>query len=157
MISWCNWSIADKEETAAVLVPGASATGGWSESDLTESGAYVRSKIINWYENPPTDIDDKQNSVDISNFELHQNYPNPFNPKTTIAYTIKSIHESSLHTVDLSVYNILGQKVKTLVSEKKRLGSYQVDFDGSDFSSGIYLYRLEVGNYQDMKKMILVR
>ena len=157
MISCCNWSIADKEETAAVLVPGASATGGWSESDLTESGAYVRSKIINWYENPPTDIDDKQNSVDISNFELHQNYPNPFNPKTTIAYTIKSIHESSLHTVDLSVYNILGQKVKTLVSQKQRLGSYQVDFDGSDFSSGIYLYRLEVGNYQDMKKMILVR
>jgi flagellar hook assembly protein FlgD len=59
--------------------------------------------------------------------------------------------------VELSIYNLLGQKVVTLVSEKQRAGYHQVEWDASGFASGIYYYKVEAGEYQDVKKMILLR
>lgn len=156
MISWCNWSICDKEETAAALIPEASATGGWSEFDLTESGDYIRTKIIDLYENPLTDLNNEQNKKSILNFQLFHNYPNPFNPATIISYTVEAHHDLPL-PVNLTIYNLLGQKVKTLVSEKQRPGTYQVNFDGSNLPSGIYVYRLKVDTYQNSKKMTLIK
>ncbi|MCK4784446.1 MAG: right-handed parallel beta-helix repeat-containing protein, partial [Desulfobacteraceae bacterium] len=93
-------------------------------------------------------------------FELVQNYPNPFNPVTSIRFTIGS-HQSPTHTA-LKIYNILGQLVRTLVNEEKAEGSYTLYWDGRNqngeqVSSGIYFYRLETGEFTDVKKMLLLR
>jgi CubicO group peptidase (beta-lactamase class C family) len=85
-------------------------------------------------------------------FALFQNYPNPFNPSTMITYQIPMIND-----VELSIYNILGQKVLTLVNEKQQAGRYQVEWDASGFASGVYYYRIEAGEFLDVKKMILLR
>ena len=85
-------------------------------------------------------------------FELSQNYPNPFNPSTTINY---SIPKESM--VQLKIFNILGQQVKTLVSENEASGIYTVRFDASNLSSGIYFYSLRAGNYYQVKKMLLLK
>jgi len=85
-------------------------------------------------------------------FELLQNYPNPFNPVTAIGYQLSAISD-----VELSIYNLLGQNVVTLVSEKQKEGHHQVEWDASGFASGVYYYRIEAGEFQDVKKMILLR
>jgi len=85
-------------------------------------------------------------------FSLSQNYPNPFNPVTAIGYQL-----SALSQVELNIYNILGQKVATLVSKKQSAGRYQVEWDASDFASGIYYYRIVAGDFQDVKKMIMLK
>ena len=85
-------------------------------------------------------------------FALNQNYPNPFNPVTMINYQIPMIND-----VELSIYNILGQKVATLVNERKQAGYHQVEWDASGLASGIYYYRIEAGEFQDVKKMILIK
>jgi flagellar hook assembly protein FlgD len=88
---------------------------------------------------------------------LKQNYPNPFNPKTTILYTVGANGHSPLQQVDLSIYNILGQKVATLVNKKQPAGSYQVQWDATGFATGVYYYKIEAGEYLKVKKMILIR
>jgi hypothetical protein len=91
-------------------------------------------------------------STVVSNFKLSQNYPNPFNPTTTIQYEIPN---SGL--VTLKVYDILGREVKTLVNQHKNSGSYEVNFNAGNFSSGVYFYRLQAGNFIQTKKMILLK
>ena len=85
-------------------------------------------------------------------YALHQNYPNPFNPSTTISYQLPMISD-----VNLTIYNILGQKVITLVDKRQPAGSYEVKWDASQFSSGVYLYSLRAGDYRDMKKLVLLK
>jgi len=85
-------------------------------------------------------------------YVLHQNYPNPFNPVTTIMY---GIPENTY--VLLEVYNILGQRIKTLVDEEKDAGMHEVQFDGSRHSSGTYFYRIQAGDYTATKKFILLK
>ncbi len=85
-------------------------------------------------------------------YELSQNYPNPFNPVTTIQFQVPS-----LKFVKLVVYDLLGREVKTLVNEYKQAGSYIVSFDGSKLSSGIYFYRLESGDYVQVRRMVLIK
>jgi parallel beta-helix repeat protein len=85
-------------------------------------------------------------------YALGRNYPNPFNPGTTIKYQLPTISD-----VELSVYNLLGQKVVDLVLKKQEAGYHQVEWDASQFSSGIYYYRLTAGKFQDVKKMILLK
>jgi len=85
-------------------------------------------------------------------YDLSQNYPNPFNPTTTINFNIPT-----KEFVLLKVYNVLGKEVATLVNETKNEGSYNVDFDASALSSGTYFYRLEAGDYINVKKMILLK
>lgn len=88
-----------------------------------------------------------------TNFTLYQNYPNPFNPTTNIRF---SIPESN--TVELIVYNVLGQKVTTLVNEYLSAGTHQSDFNAMNLSGGVYIYTLRVGNhYVESKKMILLK
>ncbi len=87
-----------------------------------------------------------------TNPELYQNYPNPFNPTTTISYRL-----SSRSTVQLSVYNALGKKVAILVNAIQNPGEYQVHFNASHLSSGVYFYRLTVGKKSLTRKMILLR
>lgn len=88
----------------------------------------------------------------IYTFELYQNYPNPFNPITNIRF---SLPEKS--NVKLDVYNILGQRVMTILNEVKDAGLHSVNFDGSRLASGTYIYRLEAGKYLAIKKMVLMK
>ncbi|MEJ2053380.1 MAG: cellulase family glycosylhydrolase [Calditrichaceae bacterium] len=151
MISWCNWSICDKEETAAALLPGAGSTGNWSESDISESGRFVREEIIDWYENIYTGMAES-GYKNVQHFSLFQNYPNPFNPVTVISWQLAV----SSH-VDLSIYNLLGQKVCTLVSEKQEAGNHRVDWNAGGVASGVYIYQLRAGSYTEMRKMLLLK
>ena len=100
-------------------------------------------------------------------FSLSQNFPNPFNPTTTINYTIPEVisnpagRERNLF-VTLKVYNVLGKEVATLVNEEKQPGVYSVEFDsysdeGQNLSSGVYYYTISAGNYNQSKKMILLK
>ncbi len=85
-------------------------------------------------------------------YVLFQNYPNPFNPATRIKY---SIPESGF--VTLKVYDLLGREVAVLVNEEKTAGSHPVEFDGSSLPSGVYVYRIQIGDYSAVRKMVLVR
>ncbi len=87
-----------------------------------------------------------------SEFRLLQNYPNPFNPSTKIQYAI-----SSRQLVILKVYDMLGREVATLVNEEQKAGNYEVEFNGSNLASGIYIYRLKAGNFIATKKMLLIK
>jgi len=88
---------------------------------------------------------------------LFKNYPNPFNPVTAINYKL-----SEQNSVELSVYNLLGQKIKTLVSKQQSAGSYTIKWDGKNtagksVAGGVYLYRLHSGDFIQTRKMILLR
>ena len=85
-------------------------------------------------------------------FSLSQNYPNPFNPNTSISY---SIPENSF--VTLKIYDVLGHEVEVLINEQKEPGNYQIDFNASELSSGIYYYTLTAGNFTSTKKMSLIK
>jgi hypothetical protein len=89
-------------------------------------------------------------------FYLSQNYPNPFNPVTKIRYSLPSI--SQVYVVRLVVYDILGREVATLVNEIQKAGVYETEFNASSFPSGVYFYRLNVGDkFTDVKKMIVLK
>ena len=85
-------------------------------------------------------------------FALEQNYPNPFNPTTEIKYVI-----SKASFVNLNIYDLLGNKVETLVNRKQMSGEYSVVFNASALPSGVYIYQLEAGNFSDARKMILMK
>ncbi|MGB9696598.1 MAG: T9SS type A sorting domain-containing protein [Ignavibacteria bacterium] len=84
--------------------------------------------------------------------KLYQNYPNPFNPATRIKFAV-----SSLEQIYLSVYDILGHEVRVIVNERLTPGIYEVGWNAKEFPSGIYYYRLKVGNYTETKKMLLLK
>jgi hypothetical protein len=100
-----------------------------------------------------TSVGNRENVVSLPiEYSLNQNYPNPFNPRTAITYQLKA---SSY--VDLSIYNILGQKVATLVSEKQAAGTYNVEWNASGFPSGLYIYQIKAGDFQQDRKMVLLK
>lgn len=107
-------------------------------------------KSDQWEDGPVTGV--RETDAIVSKFELQQNYPNPFNPTTTIRF---SVPENGM--VSLKVYNVLGQLVANLINQELKSGSYEVDFNGFNLSSGIYLYKLSTGNYEATKKMMLLK
>ena len=107
--------------------------------------------------NITTDVPNSDNNIMPGSFELFQNFPNPFNPSTIIRFTLKKHHN-----VNLSIYNILGKKVINLVEEKLPAGMHSIEWNGVDFnnspvSSGIYFYRLSVGDNSMTRKMTLLK
>jgi hypothetical protein len=103
----------------------------------------------------PTAIEDLSKKPD--QFILFQNYPNPFNPVTNIRFQLSSISE-----VKLTVYNLMGERIKQLVNEIKSAGIFYVKWNGRNDSgtqvaSGVYLYRLETNGFVNIKKMVLMR
>jgi photosystem II stability/assembly factor-like uncharacterized protein len=87
-----------------------------------------------------------------SEFKLAQNYPNPFNASTAISYQLSADSQ-----VEMSIFNLLGQRVATLVSAKQSVGSYKMEWDGVDFSSGVYFCRMESGDFVKVIKLALVK
>ncbi|MCX8056009.1 MAG: T9SS type A sorting domain-containing protein [Ignavibacteria bacterium] len=116
-------------------------------NNLSTLGANM--KLANARYQTLVSVDDKLNPY---SFELEQNYPNPFNPSTVIGFTIPSKEK-----VELSVYNLLGQKIKTLINKELEAGYHYVEFDASDLSGGVYLYKIKAGNYSATKKMIFIK
>jgi endoglucanase len=149
-LSWCNWSVADLTETSAALKPGANTDGGWPDSDISISGLLIRRKLREAYEMSTTSV------VTVSetplNFALHQNYPNPFNPVTTIKYQMPDAG-----IVTLKIFDVLGREVATLVDEQKQPGKYDVQWNASSNSSGLYFYRIQTEKFVETKKMILLK
>ncbi|MCX6164600.1 MAG: T9SS type A sorting domain-containing protein [Ignavibacteriae bacterium] len=93
-----------------------------------------------------------ENNTTSATFSLSQNYPNPFNPITKIDYRVAKTSK-----VKLSVYDILGNKIMSLVNQKQEAGSYSVDFDGSKLSSGTYIYKIETSDFSSTKKMLMIK
>jgi len=136
---------------------------GFDEVMISSNGDSLYNGIIFIYTSCPTIIENLHTEQKQSDFKLNQNYPNPFNSTTTIPFTVygkRKTENRPLHTT-LSIYNILGQKVKVLVDEMKSSGYYQAIWDGTDkegneVSSGIYFYRLQAGEFVQTKKMLLL-
>ena len=97
-----------------------------------------------------SEIENEGNQV--SDYKLYQNYPNPFNPSTRIEYEIPEVS-----FVTLKVYDVLGNEIATLVNEGKPAGSYEVEFNASNLTSGIYFYQLNAGSFIETNKMILLK
>jgi len=100
----------------------------------------------------PISVQVTNEHVVVHDFILYQNYPNPFNPSTNITF---SIPKSNI--VTLRVYDLLGMEIATLVNKKLEAGSYTYNFNASSFSSGAYLYRINSGNFHDVKRMLYIK
>jgi len=109
---------------------------------------------------PDAVVDVEEHTIQPKQFILYQNYPNPFNPSTTIKYSIPSVgngHARSSTNVTLKIYDVLGREVVTLVNEQQQPGTYEIAFNASLMPSGIYIYKLSVGQFISAKKMILLK
>ena len=112
--------------------------------------------ILHYFQNAVNSIN-YNNLTNAITYELKANYPNPFNPSTNIEYSLKNTSE-----VSLVIYNLLGEKVRTLVNETQAADRYRITWDGTNdiglkVASGIYMYKLIAGNFTDSQKMILMK
>jgi hypothetical protein len=99
----------------------------------------------------PSDVKEIKNSLP-SDYNLEQNYPNPFNPTTNIRFSLTEASQ-----VKLIVYNTLGQEVATLVNGFINAGTYEVNFDAQNLPTGTYFYSITAGNFNSVKKMLLIK
>lgn len=113
--------------------------------------ALTKDNVLQLYNNEIVEVKEDV-LLNLKGYTLTQNYPNPFNPTSKISY---SIPEQS--QVTLKIFDVLGNDIKTLVNEEKTAGNYEIDFDASSFSSGIYFYRLQAGSFVETKKMLLLK
>ena len=122
---------------------------------LNSGGDIILHYLLN---SAPTDVlyNLDENIID---FNLSQNYPNPFNPSTKIEYTIPSVEKENIRSVQLKVYDILGREVAVLVNEQQQPGEYEVTFNQvsskQHLVSGVYFYRIQIGDFSKTRKMIL--
>ena len=90
-------------------------------------------------------------------FGLNQNYPNPFNPSTNIKFDIPFVRNAYMRSVQLKIFDILGKEVTTLINQQMQPGSYEVEWNASNYPSGVYFYKLTSGSFTDTKKLILLK
>jgi hypothetical protein len=176
-----NWTTASESDNSHfVLYRSTSPESGYTQvatvdgagQSATESNySYVDRNLVNgttyYYHIADVDINGNATTHDITvnvtpttgamgvvvnEYKLHQNYPNPFNPTTTITYDVKETGH-----VTLTVFNIVGQQVATLVDEVKDNNRYQVTFDASGLAAGVYFYRLNVNDFSDVAKMVILK
>lgn len=115
----------------------------------TANGAY-RATVVKSL--PPTSIKQQKPNLSLKSFILNQNYPNPFNPSTVISYRL-----DNNAPVQLTIYDLGGRKIKTLVNHYQAAGGHTVLFNATDLASGVYIYKLKVGSFAQNRKMILLR
>ncbi|HBQ58474.1 MAG TPA: hypothetical protein DD671_02315, partial [Balneolaceae bacterium] len=119
-----------------------------TNAEVNDGGViYIDDIVLQKVEGTSNEVGDQPLS-----FKLDQNYPNPFNPTTNISYAIPEATQ-----VTLEVFNMLGQKVKTLVNERQVAGSKMVSFDASSLASGVYIYRLQAGSFVKSQRMTLIK
>jgi hypothetical protein len=119
--------------------------------DISSNDHYFWSDTFSIMVEPPTGIADDSQTIP-KNFALFQNYPNPFNPSTTFEF---SLPHSAFAT--LKIYNILGEEITTIVSKKLAAGRHEYKWDASDMVSGLYLSRITTDNFEQTKKLILLK
>ncbi len=133
-------------------------TGGDTTATLdiscSEIGSLSSIYLIGHNYNTIVSVEENKNKLEtIPNaFKLYQNYPNPFNPSTVISYQLPAAGH-----VTIKVYDILGRDIATLIDEYKTTGKYEVKFNGSSLTSGIYLYQIKSGSFVQTKKMMLIK
>ena len=131
---------------------------GFQENRVTEIPLEVFSIIVEepaWGQWDAEAVITNVNQIDSGIpmvFSLKQNYPNPFNPATTIQYSIPEAEK-----VVLTIYNVLGQQVATLMNEVQNPGTYQATFDAAHLASGVYIYRIQAGDFVESKRMMLIK
>ncbi len=123
----------------------------WRVNNTNSAGTSNWSDTASFYISSTVGIDNSINSLP-EKYNLSQNYPNPFNPSTIINFEIPT---SSL--VTLKVYDILGREIATLVNEEKQAGKYSYTFDASKYSSGVYFYRMQAGEFVQTKKLVVIK
>ena len=151
------WSTTNLQETSTTWAREGSQTIGNVVVDMIDVRTVDSKVVIGTHgkgvftSNISTGVDTEDLSIP-DQFVLQQNYPNPFNPATTISYSL-----ASQEHVTIKVYDMRGREVVTLVDEQKDSGFHKVVFDGSDLSSGVYLYKLRAGNFEQTRKLTLAR
>jgi len=138
----------------------------WSAQNITNNhlfSVYFADQNTGWTIGPfgtilkttnggnPTSITPLQNEIP-GGYKLYQNYPNPFNPSTTIKFEIQK-----RSFVSLIIYNEIGEKVSTLLNSDANAGVYEIFFNGSDLSSGVYFYRLVADHLVEVKRFVIIR
>ncbi|NWF88376.1 MAG: hypothetical protein HXY50_02835 [Ignavibacteriaceae bacterium] len=127
----------------------------WSDARNIANGYDIYCSIFNLSD--LTDIEIKNNLMAVTEFQLSQNYPNPFNPSTKIRYSVSCVGARCIVPVQLMIYDVIGNEVATLIDEYKPAGSYEVEFDASKLTSGVYFYTLKAGDYHSYRKMLLLK
>ncbi|MCK4558336.1 MAG: DNRLRE domain-containing protein [Calditrichia bacterium] len=146
-----DWLDNPDENFGWILIGNEDSTGSIKRFDSRENSTEAnRPQLLVYYSNSTSISVDLDNSP--TQYTLAQNFPNSFNPSTMIKYRLPITSE-----VELTIYNTLGQKVTTLVSEKQQAGYYEYNWDAGDMTSGVYYYQFRAGKFQNVKKMILVR
>ena len=128
----------------------------YNQTDIYATGIAPR-RILFKYNEGPSDVND---NLIADKFTLEQNYPNPFNPSTKIRYSIPNVIASETKqsvNVSLKVYDVLGNEVATLLNEPKQAGTYEIEFNAGNLPSGTYFYKLSVGEFSVVKKMLLIK
>jgi hypothetical protein len=148
-INWSPPQIIDANLGGANTVFAADIDGN-DTLDVFATG--TNATVVVWYENKYLSGIELLSGTVPTGYVLTQNYPNPFNPSTAIEF---SIPKSEF--VTLKIYNTLGEEVATLVSDRLSVGSYQYEWDATRLASGIYLYRLQAGDYAETRKMMLIK
>ena len=121
----------------------------FEQEDAAKGEDTVVKRAIEWID--VVSVEEKEKDYPYE-YRLSQNYPKTFNPSTTIEFTLPKSE-----FVELKVFNILGKKMATIVSNKLNQGNHTYTFDGKNLASGVYYYELVAGDYREVKKMILLR
>jgi len=145
-----SWDFGDGQTSTEQNPLHVYADGGAYNVSLTASGPYGSDTRMETVQTIVA-IEDLNNIV--AEYTLKQNYPNPFNPVTMISYQLAVTSD-----VELSIYNLLGQKVATLVNKKQAAGKYSLNWDATGFTSGVYIYTLSTGTgYKQSRKLVLLK
>ncbi len=141
-------------ESGSTYLSATGLSGSWWEMGGLDADVAIRGRTS---DTPAVSVDDESPEQLPGKFSLGKNYPNPFNPSTIIEYAL-----STRSHVEITVYNVLGQKINTLVNTTMPAGEHSVAWDGTDYNgsnvaSGLYLYQIQAGDYAETRKMLLLK
>ena len=152
------WVVSpDGKYLGRIAIPGSPSNCTWGDED--RKTLYITGGSSVYKVRPEiTGVGDSKKKVETLNkFILYNNYPNPFNPSTKIKYSIAGGGTSLMKSVQLKVFDIIGNEIRVLVNEEKSAGEYEVEFKATDLSSGIYFYQLRVNDFVQTKNMLLIK